>query len=171
MSIEILSASYIGASILFILSLGGLSNQESAQRGNIFGIAGMGLAIIATIFSAKAGNHLLILIMITAGGMIGLLIARRVEMTAMPQLVAILHCLVGLAAVIIGLASFLEPAVEYSGVEKTIHDIEIYIGVLIGAVTFTGSIAAFGKLQSWISSSPLLIPGRHALNIIFGIEN
>ena len=169
MSIEILSASYIGASILFILSLGGLSNQESAQRGNIFGIAGMGLAIIATIFSAKAGNHLLILIMITAGGMIGLLIARRVEMTAMPQLVAILHCLVGLAAVIIGLASFLEPAVEYSGVEKTIHDIEIYIGVLIGAVTFTGSIAAFGKLQSWISSSPLLIPGRHALNIIIGI--
>tara|TARA_B100000686_G_scaffold355387_1_gene474341 strand:+ start:11593 stop:12981 length:1389 start_codon:yes stop_codon:yes gene_type:complete len=169
MSAGILSAAYIGASILFILSLGGLSNQESAQRGNIFGISGMAIAILATIFSTQAGNYILILLMILAGGVIGLLIARRVEMTAMPQLVAILHSLVGLAAVVIGLASFLEPAIEYQGVEKNIHDIEIYLGIFIGAVTFTGSIAAFGKLQGVITSAPLLLPGRHILNIFLAI--
>ena len=169
MSLGIISAAYIAASILFILSLSGLSNQESARRGNIFGVLGMAIAIVATVFSQQAGHYLIILVMILMGGTVGALVSRRVEMTAMPQLVALLHCLVGLAAVIIGLASYLDPSVEHQGVEKTIHEIEIYLGILIGAVTFTGSVAAFGKLQGLISSSPLLLPGRHILNIVIGL--
>jgi len=168
MSLGIISAAYISASILFILSLGGLSNQESARRGNLFGIAGMAIAIIATVFSRQTDHYLIILALMAAGGTLGALVSRRVEMTAMPQLVALLHSLVGLAAVLIGVGSYLEPSIKHIGVEKTIHNIEIYLGVLIGAVTFTGSIAAFGKLQALISSSPLLLPGRHIFNIAIG---
>ena len=167
--VGIISASYIGASVLFILSLSGLSNQESARRGNVFGMCGMAIAVIVTIFGNQDQNYLIIIGMMTAGGTIGAVVSRRVEVTAMPQLVALLHCLVGLAAVAIGLATYLDSTIQHHGAEQTIHNIEIYLGVLIGAVTFTGSIGAFAKLQALISSSPLLIPGRHALNIVLAL--
>ena len=160
---------YIIASILFILSLGGLSHPESARRGNVFGIAGMAIAIVATIFSRQAGHYPVIIAMMAVGGAIGAAVAQRVQMTAMPQLVALLHSLVGLAAVLIGVANYLDPAVDHQGVDQTIHEVEIFLGVLIGAVTFTGSVAAFGKLQALISSAPMLIPGRHLINIAIGI--
>jgi NAD(P) transhydrogenase subunit beta len=160
---------YIVASILFILSLGGLSHQESARRGNIFGMSGMAIAIVATIFSRQTGYYPVIISMMAVGGAIGAAIAQRVQMTAMPQLIALLHSLVGLAAVLIGVANYLDPAVAHQGVDQTIHEVEIFLGVLIGAVTFTGSVAAFGKLHALISSSPMLIPGRHLINIAIGI--
>ena len=169
MSAGIISSAYIVASVLFILSLGGLSHPESARRGNIFGMAGMAIAIVVTVFSRQAGHYPIIISMMAVGGAIGTAVARRVEMTAVPQLVALLHSLVGLAAVLVGVANYLDPAIDHQGVEQTIHAIEIYLGVLIGAVTFTGSVAAFGKLQALISSSPLLIPGRHFFNIAIGI--
>ena len=165
----IISSVYVVASVLFILSLGGLSHQESARRGNIFGMAGMAIAIVATVVSRQAGHYPVIISMMAVGGAIGAAVAQRVQMTAMPQLVALLHSLVGLAAVLIGVANYLDPAVDHQGVEQTIHEIEICLGVLIGAVTFTGSVAAFGKLQALISSSPLLIPGRHFINIAIGV--
>ena len=160
---------YIIASVLFILSLGGLSHPESARRGNIFGISGMAIAIVATIFSRQAGHYPIIIAMMAVGGAIGAAVAQRVQMTAMPQLVALLHSLVGLAAVLIGVANYLDPAVDHQGVDQTIHEVEIFLGVLIGAVTFTGSVAAFGKLQALISSAPMLIPGRHLINIGIGV--
>ena len=160
---------YIIASVLFILSLGGLSHPESARRGNVFGIAGMAIAIVATIFSQQAGHYPVIIAMMAVGGAIGAAVAQRVQMTAMPQLVALLHSLVGLAAVLIGVANYLDPAVDHQGVDQTIHEVEIFLGVLIGAVTFTGSVAAFGKLQGLISSAPMLIPGRHLINIAIGV--
>ena len=160
---------YIIASVLFILSLGGLSHPESARRGNVFGIAGMAIAIVATIFSRQAGHYPVIIAMMAVGGAIGAAVAQRVQMTAMPQLVALLHSLVGLAAVLIGVANYLDPAVDHQGVDQTIHEVEIFLGVLIGAVTFTGSVAAFGKLQGLISSTPMLIPGRHLINIAIGV--
>ena len=137
MSAGIITSAYIAASVLFILSLGGLSNQESARRGNLFGILGMAIAIVATIYNPGVGNYALIIILMVSGGGIGALVAARVQMTAMPQLVALLHSFVGLAAVLVGFGTFLDPTVEYFDVEKTIHNIEIYLGVLIGAVTFT----------------------------------
>ena len=160
---------YIVASILFILSLGGLSHPESARRGNVFGMAGMAIAIVATIFGRQAGHYPIIISMMAVGGAIGAAVAQRVQMTAMPQLVALLHSLVGLAAVLIGVANYLDPAVDHQGVDQTIHEVEIFLGVLIGAVTFTGSVAAFGKLQGLISSTPMLIPGRHLINIAIGV--
>ena len=160
---------YIVASILFILSLGGLSHPESARQGNVFGIAGMAIAIVATIFSRQASHYPVIIAMMAVGGAIGAAVAQRVQMTAMPQLVALLHSLVGLAAVLIGVANYLDPAVDHQGVDQTIHEVEIFLGVLIGAVTFTGSVAAFGKLQGLISSTPTLIPGRHLINIAIGV--
>ena len=138
---------YIIASVLFILSLGGLSHPESARRGNVFGMAGMAIAIVATIFSQQAGHYPVIIAMMAVGGAIGAAVAQRVQMTAMPQLVALLHSLVGLAAVLIGVANYLDPAVDHQGVDQTIHEVEIFLGVLIGAVTFTGSVAAFGTVS------------------------
>ena len=135
------------SSILFILSLGGLSHQETSRRGNLYGIAGMTIAIVATLASDQVGNFGLILVSMLVGGSIGAWVAARVEMTAMPELVAILHSFVGLAAVLVGFATYIDPDNHFVGVEKTIHDVEIYLGVLIGAVTFTGSVIAFGKLQ------------------------
>ncbi len=161
----IVTASYIGASILFILSLGGLSNQETARRGNVYGIAGMLLAIFATILSDNVNAYVLLIIMMLVGGSIGMTLAKKVEMTSMPELVAILHSFVGLAAVLVGIASYLDPNSHLQGVEKTIHDVEVFLGVFIGAVTFTGSVVAFGKLNGKISSKPLTIPGRHIFNI------
>jgi NAD(P) transhydrogenase subunit beta len=166
MSSGIVSAAYIAASILFILSLGGLSNQESARRGNLFGIAGMALAIGATLIGGTPVSYGLVIALMAVGGAAGGFVAARVEMTDMPQLVAMLHSFVGLAAVLVGFASYLEPAGHFVGVEKTIHDVEIFIGILIGAITLTGSVAAFGKLQGILTSRPVLIPGRHLLNLI-----
>ena len=169
MSFQMVSAAYIAASILFILSLGGLSNQESAQRGNLFGIAGMVLAIGATLMAYTPASLGMVLAVMAVGGATGSALASRVEMTAMPQLVAILHSFVGLAAVLVGFGSYLETSSQLSGAEKVVHEIEIYLGVLIGAVTFTGSVAAFGKLQELLSSKPLMLPGRHLINLAIGL--
>lgn len=161
----VVTASYIGASILFILSLGGLSNQETARRGNVYGIAGMLLAIFATILSDNVNAYVILIIMMLVGGTIGMTLAKKVEMTSMPELVAILHSFVGMAAVLVGIASYLDPNSHFEGVEKTIHDVEVFLGVFIGAVTFTGSVIAFGKLNGKISSKPLTLPGRHIFNL------
>lgn len=161
----VVTASYIGASILFILSLGGLSNQETARRGNVYGIAGMLLAILATILSDNVNAYVILIIMMLVGGTIGMTLAKKVEMTSMPELVAILHSFVGMAAVLVGMASYLDPNSHFEGVEKTIHDVEVFLGVFIGAVTFTGSVVAFGKLSGKISSKALTLPGRHLFNI------
>ncbi len=169
MSTGMISSAYIAASILFILSLGGLSGQETARRGNLFGILGMGLAIAVTVLTPKVGNYGLILGLMVLGGGIGAIVAARVQMTAMPQLVALLHSLVGLAAVLVSIGTYIDPDSNYIGVEKAIHEVEIYLGVLIGAVTFTGSVIAFGKLQGVIHSRPLMLPGRHVINLLIGL--
>ncbi|MDX1458795.1 MAG: NAD(P)(+) transhydrogenase (Re/Si-specific) subunit beta [Marinobacter sp.] len=171
----VITASYIGASALFILALGGLSHQESARRGNLYGMLGMGLALAVTILGIVSNNYAILLVGMAAGGAIGWYLAKKVEMTQMPELVAILHSLVGLAAVFVGYANALGHG-DLGGIEKTIHDIETYVGILIGAVTFTGSVAAYLKLSAKISGSPLQLPGRHWFNaglgvlaIVFGI--
>ena len=163
------TAVYIIAAILFILSLSGLSNQETARRGNQFGIAGMALAVLATIIGDGVTNYGVLLVTIGIGGFIGAALAKRVEMTQMPELVAILHSFVGLAAVLVGFATYLDPDSLYLGTERTIHDVEIYLGVLIGALTFTGSVIAFGKLSGKVGSKPLILPSRHKLNIGIGV--
>jgi len=161
----IITAAYIAATILFILALGGLSNQETARRGNYLGMAGMGIALLVTIFGIVSANHLIMLGGIIVGGGIGLVLARKVDMTQMPELVAILHSLVGFAAVLVGYATFLDHDASYIGTEKTIHDIEIYLGILIGALTFSGSVMAYLKLSAKIGGKPLLLPGRHLFNL------
>jgi len=161
----LVTVSYIGATILFILALGGLSHPETARRGNFFGIIGMGIALLATIFGVVTANHGLLLGGLLIGGTIGFLLARRVQMTQMPELVAILHSLVGLAAVLVGFANVMDPDAHFTGVELTIHDVETYIGILIGAVTLSGSVIAFGKLSGKVTGKPLLLPARHWLNL------
>ncbi len=165
----IITAAYIVAAVLFIFSLGGLSHQETARRGNLFGIAGMAIAVGATILGDRVDNEILVIALMVPGAVIGAVVATRVQMTQMPQLVAMMHSFVGLAAVLIGYGSYVDPGAAYTGVEKTIHDVEIYLGILIGAVTFTGSIAAFGKLQAILNPAPLLLPGRHLMNLAGGI--
>jgi len=162
----IVTVSYIAATVLFILALGGLSDQETARRGNWYGIAGMTIAVLATIFGVVTENYVTLLVALLIGGSIGLILARRVQMTQMPELVAILHSLVGLAAVAVGFANFMDPSVHFAGIELTIHDIETYIGILIGAVTFSGSVIAFGKLSGRIGGKPLTLPGRHWFNLM-----
>ncbi len=159
------TSAYIGASILFILSLGGLSHQETARRGNVYGIIGMGLAVLATLASDQVSGLGWIILAMLIGGAIGLFLAIRVQMTQMPELVAMMHSFVGLAAVMVGYASYLDPANHLVGVEKTVHNVEIYLGILIGAATFSGSLIAFGKLRGMVQSKPLLLPGRHWLNL------
>ncbi len=160
------TAAYLLAAILFILSLGGLSSQESAKRGVLYGIVGMVIAILSTMLGGAVQGHTYLLIAIIIASVIGIIVARRVEMTAMPQLVAILHSFVGLAAVLVGFGSYLEtPGHEMSHGEHLIHLIEIFVGVFIGAITFTGSIVAWGKLDGKIRSKALLYPGRHTVNI------
>ena len=166
MEYGLVTAAYIAASVLFILSLGGMSNQESAKRSVWYGIAGMALAIVATLFGPSIGNVALILVAIVFGSAIGAVVARRVEMTGMPQLVAALHSFVGLAAVFIGLNSAIDPPPGLVGAELIIHEIEIALGVFIGAITFTGSIIAYGKLAGSIDGKPLTLPFRHGLNLI-----
>ena len=168
MNIEgIISVSYIIATILFILALGGLSNQETARRGNWYGIIGMAIALLATILGIVTQHYEYLLAALLIGGTIGIIAARRVQMTQMPELVAILHSLVGIAAVAVGFANFMDPdrLAHYLGVELTIHDIETYLGILIGAVTFSGSVIAFGKLSGRIGGKPLTLPARHWLNL------
>jgi NAD(P) transhydrogenase subunit beta len=169
MSATLSTVSYIGATILFILSLGGLSNPETSRRGNLYGIIGMTIAVLATVFgpSVTAKGLPYIVGAMVVGAAIGLYAARVVKMTQMPELVALMHSLVGLAAVLVGFANYIDPAAagQFQGAEKTIHEIEIYIGILIGAVTFSGSIIAFGKLSGKISGKPMLLPGRHWINL------
>lgn len=166
MSDGIITMAYLGASILFILALGGLSHQETSRRGNYFGMTGMAIALLATILGIVTANYVLMFGCIIVGGLVGLVLARKVEMTQMPELVAILHSLVGLAAVIVGFGTFLDHSEAYSGVEQTIHNVEIYLGILIGALTFSGSVVAYLKLSAKIGGKPLLLPGRHFLNLV-----
>ena len=163
------TVAYLGAAILFILSLGGLSNPETARRGNLFGMVGMALAVLATIFGPRvelAEGLPWIVGALVVGGALGLYAARTVQMTQMPELVALMHSLVGLAACLVGFASYVDTSVVYEGAAKSIHLVEIYLGILIGAVTFSGSVVAFGKLSGKIGGKPLLLPGRHWLNLI-----
>ena len=162
----VITVSYIGATILFILALGGLSNQETARRGNVYGIVGMSIALLATVLGVVTANYEVLIGALVVGGVIGIVLAQRVQMTQMPELVAILHSLVGAAAVLVGYANFMDHSTDLIGVEKTIHDVETYIGILIGAVTFSGSVIAFGKLSGKIGGKPLLLPARHWLNLI-----
>lgn len=166
MSHSLVTMSYIIASILFILSLSGLSKQETARRGNYYGMLGMAIAIAATAFSASVTSYTTLIVALAIGGAIGARAALKVEMTQMPELVAIMHSLVGMAAVLVGYANFMDSTIVLHGVERTIHEVEIYIGILIGAVTFSGSVIAFCKLSEKISGKPLLLPGRHWFNLI-----
>jgi NAD(P) transhydrogenase subunit beta len=162
----LITMAYLVSGLFFILSLGGLSKQETARKGNIYGILGMTLAILATFASGEVENFKLLIPLMLGGAMIGAVLAKRVEMTSMPELVAILHSFVGLAAVLVGVVSFIDPRdVELTGANKLIHEIEILLGVFIGGVTFTGSVVAFGKLRGSLSGKPMLLPGRHLLNL------
>lgn len=166
MSFGLQTAAYIAASVLFILALGGLSNHESAKRAVWFGIIGMAIAVLATIFGPGVSLSFAMIFALIVGAIIGTLVAQRVEMTGMPQLVAALHCFVGLGAVFIGINSDIAPPVGLHGAEKIIHEIEIFIGVFIGAITFTGSIIAYGKLAGKLSGKALILPGRHVWNVL-----
>ena len=169
MTSNLSTVAYIGATILFILSLGGLSNQETARRGNLYGMVGMTLAILATVLGPQvtAAGTPWIVGSLVVGGAIGLYAARSVQMTQMPELVALMHSMVGMAAVLVGYATFVDPEATkgFEGAAHAIHSMEIYIGIFIGAVTFSGSVAAFGKLSGRIGGSPLLLPGRHWINL------
>ena len=161
MTLSLTSVAYLGAIILFILSLGGLSNPETARRGNVYGIIGMAIAVLATVLGPQVTPpaYPWIIGAMLIGAAIGLYAARYVKMTQMPELVALMHSLVGLAAVLVGFANYIDPAASgaFQGAEKTIHELEIYIGVFIGAVTFSGSLIAFGKLSARISGKPVLL--------------
>jgi NAD(P) transhydrogenase subunit beta len=162
----LVTTAYLVSGILFVLSLGGLSKQETARKGNLYGILGMALAILATFLSGQVENFKLLIPLMIGGALIGAILAKRVEMTSMPELVAILHSFVGAAAVLVGLSSFLDPGhAKMIGAEKLIHEIEILLGVFIGGVTFTGSVIAFGKLRGSLSGKPRLLRGRHILNL------
>ena len=176
MNDNIATVAYIGATILFILSLGGLSNPETSRRGNVYGMIGMGIAVLATVFNPShvtTTGIAAIIVALLIGGSVGLYAARKVLMTQMPELVALMHSLVGLAACIVGFASYIDTtplaaagtsAADLSAIEA-VHQVEIYIGILIGAVTFSGSVIAFGKLSGKIGGKPLLLPGRHFINL------
>ena len=166
MSGGLVTAAYIVAAILFIFSLAGLSKHETSKQGNLFGISGMALALLATIFGPDSGNVAWILLAMVIGGAIGVRLAKRVEMTEMPELVAILHSFVGLAAVLVGFNSYIDHAPGLPAVMENIHLTEVFLGIFIGAVTFTGSLVAFGKLRGKISSRPLMLPHRHKLNLL-----
>ena len=170
MSANLVTVCYIAAIMLFILSLGGLSNPESSRRGNLYGMIGMAIAVLATVLgpSVTSGGIGWIVAALVVGGSIGMYLARTVQMTEMPELVAFMHSLVGLAAMVVGYASYIDPT-STAGLplaEQGIHHIEVYVGVLIGAVTLSGSVIAFGKLSGRIGGKPLLLPGRHFLNLI-----
>nr|WP_256930021.1 Re/Si-specific NAD(P)(+) transhydrogenase subunit beta [Shewanella xiamenensis] len=194
------TAAYIIAAVLFIFSLAGLSKQETAKHGNLFGITGMAIALLATIFNPDTSGVAWIIVAMVIGGAIGVRLALKVEMTEMPELVAVLHSFVGMAAVLVGFNSFIDLHPEQvsqvvvavggdmnstlaavqnalseaakaaenahmTGAMLNIHLVEVFLGIFIGAVTFTGSIVAFGKLRGLISSKPLMLPHRHKLNL------
>lgn len=169
-----ISAAYVVAALLFIFSLAGLSKQETAKQGNLYGMIGMAIALLTTIFDPRVSNVLVIIIAMVIGSGIGLRLANKVEMTQMPELVAILHSFVGLAAVLVGFNSYFDASHStiLTATQQTamnIHLTEIFLGVFIGAVTFTGSIVAFGKLRGAISSSALMLPNRHKMNLAAGV--
>jgi NAD(P) transhydrogenase subunit beta len=170
MTASLATVAYIGATILFILSLGGLSNQETARRGNLYGMIGMSLAVLATIFGPQVTAEGIPMIVgsVLVGAIIGLYAARKVQMTQMPELVALMHSMVGMAAALVGYATYVDPEASKNldSAAHAIHAGEIYIGIFIGAVTFSGSVAAFGKLSGRIGGSPLLLPARHWLNLV-----
>ena len=168
MNLSLTTTAYLGAIILFILSLGGLSNPETSRRGNVYGIVGMAIAVLATVLGPRvtAAGYPWIIGSLLVGGTVGLYAAKKVQMTQMPELVAIMHSLVGLAACLVGYASYVDTSTQFTGAEKAVHEMEIYLGILIGAVTFSGSVIAFGKLSAKISGKPLLIPGRHWINLL-----
>ena len=192
MSIGVVQAAYVAASVLFILSLGGLSNQESAKRGIWYGIVGMAIAVLATVFGPQVDSNIwLLVIMVALGGVVGAYVAAKVEMTQMPELVAGFHSLVGLAAVFIGLNADFELTAVYalkaaggdvsslsgfaatlakkSAVEISIMKVEIFLGIFIGAITFTGSVIAYGKLAGKLDGKPLILPARHLINIAMAL--
>ena len=173
MSQGIVSAAYLIAALLFIFSLAGLSKQETAQRGNILGVIGMAIAIVATLASTQVtGGSWIITLAMAIGALIGIRLALKVEMTEMPELVAILHSFVGMAAVLVGFSSAIDHGSlttnflgQVNSIEKSIHDVEVFLGIFIGAVTFTGSVVAFAKLRGLLSSAPKALPGSHWLNL------
>lgn len=165
LSSGIVTAAYIVAAILFIFSLAGLSRHESSQRGNTYGIAGMAIALLATIFGPDSANIGWMIVAMVIGAVIGIRLAKKVEMTEMPELVAILHSFVGLAAVLVGFNSFIASEGHADAVMENIHLTEVFLGIFIGAVTFTGSVVAYGKLSGKISSKPMMLPNRHKLNL------
>jgi proton-translocating NAD(P)+ transhydrogenase subunit beta len=166
MSPTLVTAAYLVAGVLFILSLAGLSGQATAGRGNVYGIAGMLIAVAVTAAS-QVHNYAILAGAIGIGGLVGAVLAARVAMTSMPELVAVLHSFVGLAAVLVGVATYLgQTAPLPTATEAVIHELEVYVGVFVGAITFTGSVVAFGKLRGTIGSKPLLLPGRHVLNAL-----
>ena len=165
MSSGLVSVAYVVASVLFILSLGGLSHQESSRRGNLYGVTGILIALVATVASVSDSGLVAIVIAVLVGASIGIVIADKVEMTQMPQLVALLHSFVGLAAVLVGFSGYIEPLIQTTGAEHTIKLVEVFLGVFIGAVTFTGSLIACGKLDGRIDSKALTLPGRHVMNL------
>ena len=168
MTASLATVSYIGATILFILSLGGLANPETARRGNLFGIIGMAIAVLATLLGPRVApaGYAWIVGALVVGGSVGLFAAKKVQMTQMPELVALMHSLVGLAACLVGFASYIDTSTVFpSEAEMSVHEMEIYIGILIGAITFSGSVIAFGKLSGKIGGKPLLLPARHWLNL------
>jgi len=169
-----ISAAYVVAALLFIFSLAGLSKQETAKQGNLFGMIGMAIALLTTIFDPRVSNVLVIIIAMVIGSGIGLRLANKVEMTQMPELVAILHSFVGLAAVLVGYNSYFDAGhgvilTDTQQIAMNIHLTEIFLGIFIGAVTFTGSVVAFGKLSGSISSSALMLPHRHKMNLAAGV--
>jgi len=169
MTASLATVAYIGATILFILSLGGLANPETARRGNLFGMIGMAIAVLATVFSPRVtpAGYAWIVGALVVGGSIGLVAAKKVQMTQMPELVALMHSLVGLAACLVGFASYVDTSIVFpTPAEKAIHEGQIYVGILIGAITFSGSVIAFGKLSGKIGGKPMLLPGRHWMNLV-----
>ncbi len=165
MSSGVVTAAYIVAAILFIFSLAGLSRHESSQRGNTLGMIGMAIALVATILGPDSGNISWMIIAMVIGAFIGIRLAKKVEMTEMPELVAILHSFVGLAAVLVGFNSYLAGGEFVEPIMENIHLTEVFLGIFIGAVTFTGSIVAYGKLSGKMSSKPLMLPNRHKINL------
>jgi NAD(P) transhydrogenase subunit beta len=166
MPLSLLTIIYLAAAVLFILSLGGLSSQETARRGNLYGVVGMAIAVVATLLHPDFSAFGLPLSSMAIGAVIGAVLASRVAMTAMPELVALLHSFVGLAAVLVGISSYLAPGHEMEASARVVHLVEIWLGVAIGAITFTGSIVSWLKLGGKLSGKPLLLPGRHQLNAV-----
>ena len=165
MATGIVTSAYIIAAIFFILALAGLSKQETAKNGNMFGMIGMAIALIATIFSEDVNGLIWIIIAMLGGAIVGIYKAKKVEMTQMPELIALLHSFVGLTAVLVGFNSFIQSDMLENPDMETVHLIEVFLGVFIGAVTFTGSIVAWGKLKGKISGKPMMLPHKHMLNL------